>query len=74
MYASTGPTEPTANHAVAINALGSELRPIEAVIASAMVAIKAPLFVQGPVEAAIAAIAADISETNSKMKVQKAGM
>jgi hypothetical protein len=59
---------------VAIKAPGSELRRVEAAIASAMVAIKAPLFVQGPVEAAIAAIAADISKTNSETKVQKTGM
>jgi hypothetical protein len=50
---------------VAIKAPGSKLRRVEAAIASAMVAIKAPLFVQGPVEAAIAAIAAD--ETNSEL-------
>jgi hypothetical protein len=64
--APTAPTKPTAHHAVAIKAPGSKLRRVEAAIASAMVAIKAPLFVQGPVEAAIAAIAADDSKTNSE--------
>ena len=60
------PTKPTAHHVVAIKALGSKLRRVEAAIASTMVAMKAPLFVQGPVEAAIAAIAADVSKTNSE--------
>ncbi len=59
---------------MATRAQGSELSHVEAAIAYAMVAIKAPLFVQGPVETAIAAIAAEISKTNSETKVQKTGM
>jgi hypothetical protein len=41
------PTKPTAHHVVAIKAPGSKLRRVEAAIASTMVAMKAPLFVQG---------------------------